>query len=157
MVNVLDRHMHRHLKFEEEVDESLSILGDVLDAQLRISKQTIDEGNRNLSNREVELTSTDDHLHLERIALRLVHRDQSLQNLLLIQAERASQIRNAQTKQSISDVVRSGRDEFALQIPSPHSSSSHITRSSHDVVVLLLLLLDELGDKLGLQGMERVG
>lgn len=57
------------LQGEEEIDQPLSVLGDILHAQLGVSKETVDEGNGYFSDREAELARANDHFHLESVSL----------------------------------------------------------------------------------------
>jgi len=67
----------------EEIKQSFEITEDFISAQLGLAVNAIDECNRNFTDGEALLTSSDDHLHLEYVSFRHARIDELFQHLLL--------------------------------------------------------------------------
>ena len=69
--------------------------------------------------------------------------------------EGSREVGHAGSEQHLREEVGAARDDLPLQVPTVDAAAAGVARARHDVVVVLSLQLDELGDELGLQSGSR--
>lgn len=137
------------LDLEPQVENTLSILNNLVTTELALSVQTVDKGNRNLGDSAAHGLGTHHQLHLETVSLALGAGNGLLKGSTLIETETACEVAHTRTKDSVSEQVGATADELALEIPAKDTTVSCVSSTCNNVVVALLLEGNHLGDELG--------
>ncbi len=125
-----------------EIPEDLSV------TELRLSKDTVDEGDRHLLDLVAHVLSADNDLHLEDVATALHGLQGLFQNFLLVEAEGTSEVRGSWSEEGCGEEVGNARGQLTIEVPTIDTAILGIASASHDICTGLLLLLNEFRDDL---------
>lgn len=120
-----------------EIPEDLSV------TELRLTKDTVDEGDRHLLDLVAHVLSADYDLHLEDVATALHGLQGLFQNFLLVEAEGASEVRGSRSEEGCCEEVGNTRGQLTIEVPPIDTTVLGIASASHDISTGLLLLLNE--------------
>jgi hypothetical protein len=143
------RHAVRLLYLHPQAQHTLCVLDNLVSTKLALAVQPVHKRDGHLRNRASHGLGAHHHLHLERVALALCLLDDPLQHFLLVQPKATSEITHTRPQHCVGEQIRASAHKLPLQVPAIHAAVASISRTRDDVVVLLLLHTNHVGNEFG--------
>lgn len=138
-----------HLDLGPKRDHALSVLDYFAGSKLRVAVYAVDKGYWDFADRVAHRLGCHRQSHLHTEAAHVGRLEELLQHRSLVQSEAAGQIANAWSQHCIGKDVGTLARKLPLQVPAVDAATRPVARARNNVVIVLLLQRDHLGDELG--------